>query len=144
MQVIGRRQEAARALQAAPGRTALTWRVAGEPQPRGEADRHGQRVRQEAGAEEEQAVADDSQRDKPNLASEIGPASRTKIAGDEKKIGDPKLEVRADACPLEAGTKARGCPGRCNCIKCLPQTFASWRDIILDEDGVVRVLAGHR
>ena len=112
MQVSGRREEAARALQAAPGRTALTRGVAGEPQPQGEADRHGQRVRPEAGEEEEQAVADDSQRDRPNLASEIEPASRTKIAEDEEKIGDPRTEAGADACPLEAKTKARGCPGR--------------------------------
>ena len=106
------RREAARALQAAPGRTALTQGVAGEPQPRGEADRHGQRVQQEARAEEERAAVDDSLSDKPNLANETEPATRTKIAGDGEKIEDPKLEARAGVCPLEAETKARGSPGR--------------------------------
>ena len=104
------RHEVAREMQAAPGRTASTRGVAGEPQPRGEADRHGQRVQQVARAEEEQVAVDDSLSDKPNLANETEPANRTKIAGDGEKTEDPKPEARAGLCPLKAETQALGSP----------------------------------
>ena len=101
-------EEAARAMQA-DGRNTAGCRGASTM---GEADRHGQRVQQEARAEEGRAAVDDSLGDKPNLANETEPATRTKTVGGEEKIEDPKLGAQAGACPLEAETKARGSPGR--------------------------------
>ena len=99
MQAMGMGHEGCE-MQAAPGRTASTRGVAGEPRPRGEADRHGQRVQPVARVEEEQVAVDDSLSDKPNLANETEPATWTKIAGDGEKTEDPKPEARAGLCPL--------------------------------------------